>query len=206
MTDGTAASAGTALRGPGRPRKPEHDERVLDAVVALIDAGLPITVSAVVERSGVSRAAIYRRWPRMTDLVAAALDRGRAPVSLDLSGDIREAILVGIFGDHRAARGNDYPDRRFRARMQLTTGNPELQRAYWTSHVRRRRTVMIAALAEAVRRGELRDDLDLEACLDLINGVFYYQIVVRGVWTDEPGAMDRCRNAFDVAWRGMSAR
>ncbi|HJB64453.1 MAG TPA: TetR/AcrR family transcriptional regulator C-terminal ligand-binding domain-containing protein, partial [Candidatus Microbacterium pullistercoris] len=97
-------------------------------------------------------------------------------------------------------------DRRFRARIALVMENPDLQQAYWTSHVRRRRASLHTALAEAVRRGELRDDIDLDACIDLINGVFYYQVVVRGASMADPAALARCRDAFEVAWRGMSAR
>lgn len=68
----------TARRGPGRPRIPDHDERILEAVVAMVDRNEPITVNAVVAASGVSRAALYRRWSSMTQLVATALDRGRS--------------------------------------------------------------------------------------------------------------------------------
>ncbi|MGO1548018.1 MAG: hypothetical protein ACTHXL_11755, partial [Microbacterium gubbeenense] len=39
----------------------------------------------------------------------------------------------------------------------------------------------------------------------LINGVFYYQIVVRGASMADPDTLARCREAFEVAWRGMSA-
>ena len=192
-------------RGPGRPRKQGHDERILDAAIALIEHGKPVTVAAIVAESGISRAAIYRRWPSLPELVAAALDKGRAVLEVDTSGDIKEAMVALMFGDPRAVRGSTYSDRRFRARMSLVMQNPELQHTYWKSHVRRRRGAFEAALAEAMRRGELRDDLDIDACIDLINGVFYYQVVVRGTGLDDPETFARCREAFEVAWRGMSA-
>jgi len=194
-----------ASRGPGRPREAGHDERILDAVIGLIEGDQKVTVSAVVAASGVSRAALYRRWPSLPDLVAAALDKGRAAIEIDTSGDIRESIVAMMFGDPAAVRGTTYSDRRFRARMVLVMQNPDLQHAYWKSHVRRRRVSFLEALREAQRRGDLRADLDLEACIDLINGVFYYQIVVRGASMGDPATMARCREAFEVAWRGMSA-
>ncbi|RLV56740.1 TetR/AcrR family transcriptional regulator [Aeromicrobium phragmitis] len=194
---------GAKRDAPGRPRTEGHDERILEAVLGLIDRDEPVTVNAVVEASGVSRAALYRRWPRMTDLIAAALDRGRANITLDLSGDVKEAIVAVMFGDLAAVRGVGYSERRFRTRLALVMANPELQRAYWTSHVRRRREAMVEALRTAVDRGMLRDDLDLESCIDAINGVFYYQSVVRGCSFDDPEAIRRCREAFEVIWRGM---
>lgn len=190
-------------RAPGRPRAEGHDERILDAVLGLIDRDEAVTVNAVVEASGVSRAALYRRWPRMVDLIAAALDRGRANLSLDLSGDIKEAIVVVMFGDQAAVRGTGYSERRFRKRLALVMANPDLQRAYWASHVRRRREGITLALRTAVARGVLRDDIDVESCIDAINGVFYYQSVVRGCGFDDPDAIRRCREAFEVVWRGM---
>ncbi|GGD26060.1 hypothetical protein GCM10010915_02630 [Microbacterium faecale] len=198
--------AGAAVRGPGRPRAEGHDEKILAAVDKLIDADRPVTVGAVVEESGVSRAALYRRWPSLPDLVAAALDRGRLALEVDTSGDIKEAIVALYFGDPRAARGSTYSDRRFRARLALVMQNPDLQHAYWSSHVRRRRVSVHAALTEAIRRGDLRDDVDVDAAIDLINGVFYYQSVVRGATLRDDAALERCRRAFEIAWRGMSAR
>ena len=197
-------SAVAEQRGPGRPRKEGHDERILDAAVALIEHDKPVTVAAIVAASGVSRAAIYRRWPSLPELIAAALDKGRAAIEVDTSGDIKEAMIALIFGDPKTLRGSTYSDRRFRARMSLVMQNPELQEAYWKSHVRRRRGAFETALREAVRRGELREDLDIDACIDLINGVFYYQVVVRGTGLDDPVTFARCREAFEVAWRGMS--
>ncbi|WP_084499811.1 TetR/AcrR family transcriptional regulator [Brevibacterium album] len=191
--------------GPGRPRDPQHDERIIDAVIGLIDAGERISVNAVVAASGVSRAALYRRWPSIADLIAAALDRGRAPILPDTSGTIRETFLALLFDDPEATRGRGYSDRRFRMRLMLVLESPELQRAYWDSHVRRRRSGMVAALRSGMERGELRPDLDPEACIDLINGVFYYQVVVRGADLGEAATLARCRAAFDTAWRGMAA-
>lgn len=198
-------SAIAEQRGPGRPRKEGHDERILDATVKLIENDKPVTVAAIVAESGISRAAIYRRWPSLPELIAAALDKGRAALEVDTSGDIKEAMIALIFGDPKALRGSTYSDRRFRARMSLVMQNPDLQEAYWKSHVRRRRGAFEAALAEAMRRGELRDDLDIDACIDLINGVFYYQVVVRGTGLDDPTTFARCREAFEVAWRGMAS-
>ncbi|GAB3536400.1 hypothetical protein GCM10027403_17060 [Arthrobacter tecti] len=81
----------------------------------------------------------------------------------------------------------------------------ELQKAYWKSHVSRHRAPIEAALRAGIEKGELRADLDVEACFDLIAGVFYYQLVVRGDRVEDPTTRARCRAALDVAWRGMEA-
>lgn len=184
-----AASQNTA-RGPGRPRVPGHDQRILDAVVDMVDRDEPITVNAVVEASGVSRAALYRRWPSMTDLIATALDRGRSKVAFDLSKPIKEALTEVLFGEPKKARGEQYSDRRFRKRIELMMASLDLQETYWDSHVHRRRGAMVEALQVGVERGELRSDLDIDAAIDGLNGVFYYQAVVRGVSMYAPDASE----------------
>lgn len=200
-------------RGPGRPRAQGHDERIVDAAVELLERGEEITVSRVVERSGVSRAAIYRRWPSMTDLVATALDRGRAPHTIPLEGDLLQNVLdaytmssagMSSAGMSSSATRETYSEERFRLRMRLAMTDRKLAQAYWRSHVSRRRGGMVAVLRAGIERGVLRPDIDVDACIDLVNGVFYYQFVVRGVTLDDPEALARCREGIRVAWRGMA--
>lgn len=193
-----------SVRGPGRPRIEGLDERVLDAVIRLVERGDEVTVTGVVDESGVSRAAIYRRWPSMTDLIAAALDRGREPYVIPTDGDLLAAVLDTFLDEAPTAVRQDAEDR-FRLRMRLAMADRRVQQAYWRSHVARRRGAMAAVLREGVARGELRDDIEVEACIDLINGVVYYQLVVRGASLDDDDTRARCREAIRTVWRGMSA-
>lgn len=190
-------------RGPGRPRTTEHDERILEAAVTMLERGEEVTVNRLVVESGVSRAAIYRRWPSTTDLLAAALDRGRSASELPLDGDLLENLLRAYTAPD--APGGGFSVDRLRLRIKLAMSDPKLAHAYWQSHAGRRRGVLVALLTEGIRRGELRPDLDVDAGIDLINGVFYYQFVVRGQTLNDPGVAERCAEAVRIAWRGMSA-
>jgi AcrR family transcriptional regulator len=79
-------SASADRHGPrraGRPRDAAIEHTVLRAAIELIRErarGADFTMGEVVERSGVSRAAIYRRWENRKALIVAALDIGRQPV------------------------------------------------------------------------------------------------------------------------------
>ncbi|PPG04519.1 transcriptional regulator [Pseudoclavibacter sp. RFBI5] len=206
----SAASAPSASadldtrRNPGRPRTEELDGQILAATLAIIDADEAVTVSRVVERSGVSRAALYRRWPSMTLLIAAALDVGRTiPPTLGKPGDLRAGIVDFLMGASVDLDETSYPDQRFRQRIRLVMSDRELQQAYWESHVSVRRRPIENALRAGIAEGSLRADLDVEACFDLIAGTFYYQLVVRGCRFDDPAARARCRAGLEVAWRGM---
>lgn len=82
-----------------RRRGPELERAILDAAWGEITAvGYDrATMDGVAERAGTNKAALYRRWPNRTELLASAIDRhvtglGAAPSP---SGDFRtDAIAV----------------------------------------------------------------------------------------------------------------
>ncbi|MFF8816389.1 TetR/AcrR family transcriptional regulator [Leucobacter sp. NPDC015123] len=207
MTLTAPAPAGaTVRRGPGRPRDSDMDPQIISAVLGLIDAEEDVTVSRVVERSGVSRAALYRRWPSLTTLIAAALDVGRTvPPELPLEGDLRETLFSSLLGSPASVDASGYSEARFRQRIRLVMADRALQRAYWESHVSRRRGPVERALRAGIERGILRQDLDVEAAFDAIAGAAYYQSIVRGEPLESPDARSRLAAAFEITWRGMVA-
>ena len=206
MTMATADAGAAVRRRPGRPRDEEIDGQIVAATLEVIDAGEEVTVSRVVARSGVSRAALYRRWPSLTTLIAAALDVGReVPPELPEDADLHEVLLesLGLGVDPVAPSAPGYSEERFRQRIRLVMSDRALQKAYWESHVSRRRVPMENALRAGIARGELREDLDVEACFDAMAGAAYYQLVVRGDRISDPVVVTRLRAAIELIWRGM---
>ncbi|MGV2950814.1 TetR/AcrR family transcriptional regulator C-terminal ligand-binding domain-containing protein [Glutamicibacter sp. AGC46] len=193
-------------RRPGRPRHEELEQKVLDAALELIDAEQEITVSKLVELSGVSRAALYRRWPSLTLLIASALNTGRVvPPAIQGDGDLRRNIFEALFGHGAEQTVEMYSESRFRQRIRLVMADRELQRAYWQSHVKVRRVPIEDALRAGMENGILRSDLDVESCFDTLAGAAYYQLVVRGESFRLPETRARLEKAFDMVWRGMVA-
>ncbi|MDR2255059.1 MAG: TetR/AcrR family transcriptional regulator C-terminal ligand-binding domain-containing protein [Arthrobacter sp.] len=205
-TGSLAGAAEPAGRRPGRPRDEGLETKVLDAVVHLLattPAGEPITIGAMVEASGTSRAAIYRRWPDQRALIVAALDHVRTeppvPVEeLPLSESLVELYASGV------EQVDDLQRSLIARRLVLGLQDSELQRQYWERHVSRRRTALLGRLRRAQASGELRCDVDLEATVDLLNGVHYYQFVVRGQWGG-PGYAERVEAAIGIVLRGIAA-
>jgi AcrR family transcriptional regulator len=202
-------AVGAAVRRrPGRPRDEDIDGQIVAATLEIIDAGEEVTVSRVVARSGVSRAALYRRWPSLTTLIAAARDVGRMvppeyPDDVDLRDALFDGLGLGESGVALSVAASGYAEERFRQRIRLVMSDRALQKAYWQSHVSRRRVPLLNALRAGIARGELRPDLDVDACFDAIAGTAYYQIVVRGDRMDDPAVAARLRAAVEVIWRGM---
>jgi AcrR family transcriptional regulator len=190
-------------RRPGRPRDTGMRDRVLRATVDLLaEMRWPITVADVVERSGASRAAIYRRWDSFDALLAEALDVGRAPVMVREDLPLHEALVETYLGEEHT-RGIAETERVIRRRVWLSLANPALQRQYWRAHVARRRVPVARALARGVESGWLLADLDIDAAIDLLSGIFYYQIVTRGVSLADSETRARVADAFEIVWRGM---
>ncbi|WP_433191904.1 helix-turn-helix domain-containing protein [Nocardia sp. CA-107356] len=88
----------------GPRRDPAVDRAVLDAARALlVERGYAATsIDAIATRAGVSRPAIYRRWPTKSHLIAQAVfrDVGSDQVAPDLIGEIRKVIrgTIQLFG------------------------------------------------------------------------------------------------------------
>ena len=79
-------------RPVGRPRSGTADRAILDAAMALLaEVGLGgLTMSAVVSRSRVARATVYRRYPSREALIAAALAQVKGREPFEISGDLAD--------------------------------------------------------------------------------------------------------------------
>lgn len=85
-------------RTRGRPRDEGADDRILRAAVGLLaESGVAgLTMSAVIERSGVARATVYRRWPTREAMIAAALREVKGRPPFPLSGDLKEDVANAV--------------------------------------------------------------------------------------------------------------
>jgi AcrR family transcriptional regulator len=101
MTQPIAAPAPSKASGDsprrGRPRGEGVEDRILAAGLEIVqEVGIDgLTVSAVIARSGVARATVYRRWATRAALVEAVVHevKGRRPYPLsgDIETDLRRA-------------------------------------------------------------------------------------------------------------------
>ena len=192
------------FRRLGRPRKEGLEEKITEAARQLIERDEKVTVNAIVKESGVSRAAVYRRWPSLTNLVADALDDClRSEITIDLSGTVKDGFINAFFNYSDLLPAGTYPEKRFRKRMVLTISDSKLQEVYWNFHAKKRRQYPLQALQIAKDRNEIRADVDIEAALDALYGTFYYQFFSRGKNFQDQEATDRALVAFELLWKGM---
>lgn len=196
-----------SVRAPGRPRDTSLEAQVLEATVDLLleRDTREVTMTAITERSGVSRAAIYRRWASREELIAAALDSVRSGVELTPSGSCVDTILNAYEQASVAVDGR--VGTLVKKRVALGLENEKLRALSWERHVSRRREPVAAEIRRGIATGEIRPDVDVEAMIDLINGMYYYQLVVRASSTEDPDAgRERVRNAVRLVFEGAAAR
>jgi AcrR family transcriptional regulator len=147
--------------GRTRRRGTALEAALLDAAWAELQAAgyQAMTMEAVADRAGTSRAVLYRRWPKRADLVVAALRRhrpmlsGEIPDTGSLRGDVVALLtrmsvrlvgtgpetIYGLLGDYLADA--ELFDRLRGDLLQIAAG------------------VMTSILKRAADRGEARSDI-----------------------------------------------
>lgn len=158
-------------RAAGRPRSPRIDAAILDAALELLaESGLEgLSVEAVAARAGVSKAAIYRRWPSRDEMVAAAFRSVTTSLEVPETGNVRDD-LVELLAGFQSATLRSLPGHLVPRLVAATVSNPELLRVFLANVYAPRRAALLAVLKRGVERGQLRRDVDLNLCLAMIVG------------------------------------
>jgi AcrR family transcriptional regulator len=167
-------------RRRGRPRSEAARLAILDAAGELLLAnGLEaVSMDAVAERAGVSKATIYRWWPTKQTLALEALyhewdtSRSAPPDTGSLRGDLLALLRPWI----RRVRERPYG----RVVASLVTEvhtDAEFAREYQARFVEPRRAPARRVLECAIERGELARGTDVELALDLIYGPVFHRLL-----------------------------
>ena len=174
---GGEATAETPRRG--RPRSEKARHAILDAAAELLLLrGLgAVSMDAVAERAGVSKATIYRWWPSKEMLALdALLDWAASAAPPRDTGSLRGDVLALIRPWVREIRRRPFGPV-IAAFVNKAQADPEFADAYRTHFVEPRREAMRAVFARAAERGEVPADLDVEVALDLIYGAVYHRLL-----------------------------
>lgn len=170
--------------GRGR-RGPSLDGRVTAAIRAAFFEELAavgygrMSVDSIVKRAGVSKAAVYRRWPSkhvmaLTLISEVAVRGAPIPDTGSLRGD-----LVALLGGLCHALGHPLASKIIPAVVAEAHRHPELERVLRDTVEAPRRANAAQIVHRAVLRGELPRDCDMEMALDLMAAPVYYRLLVR---------------------------
>jgi AcrR family transcriptional regulator len=170
----------TELPRRGRPRSEKARQAVLEAAAELLLApdGEAVSMDAVAERAGVSKATIYRWWRTKETLTLDALydEWSTASVPVRNTGTLRGDLLLLVRPWVRQVGRRPYGRVIARLITEAQT-DPRFAEEYRTRFVEPRRDAGRAVFARAIERGEIPAGTNVEVALDLLYGPLYHRLL-----------------------------
>jgi AcrR family transcriptional regulator len=164
----------------GRPRSEPARRAILAAATELMLArGLgAVSMDAIAEKAGVSKATIYRWWPTKETLALEALfDEWSVQLAAPPdTGSLREDLLALLLP--WVERAGDRPYGRIvGALITEARTDPAFGELYRTQFIAPRRQLAGEALKRALARGEVAPGTDVEAAIDMLYGPIYHRLL-----------------------------
>jgi AcrR family transcriptional regulator len=192
-------------------RGPRLDDRVTAAIrVAFFDELAAVgygrlSVDSIVKRAGVSKAAVYRRWPSKADMATALIaDVAVRAVETPDTGSLRGDLVAFLTATHDAMR-HPLVARVIPAIVAEASRNDGLRAVLRDTVEAPRRANALFLLRRAIERAELPADCDLELCLDHMIGALYFHALVRQRDLDGP-AIQRLADGLVAAMAASGVR
>ncbi|MDX3849552.1 TetR/AcrR family transcriptional regulator [Streptomyces sp. AK02-01A] len=189
----------------GRPRSEAAERAILDAVVTLLEDGVPLgtlSIERIARTAGVGKATIYRRWQGKEELFVDVL-REIEPPEPELPGtsalDDLTVILESLRRRGLAQRSSVLLHNVF-AEMK---SRPKLWGEYHRMVIEPRRMATLAAIRRGVATGELRDDLGVDLMSDMIVGPMLVRTLHR---PEAPLDDDLAERMIDAVLQGLTPR
>jgi AcrR family transcriptional regulator len=199
----------TELEAPGRrgrPRDAGARRAILDATLELLaERGFhATTMDAIAARAGVGKNTIYRRWAAKDDLIIDAFSHFTA--DLELRADPDDGVYSRLL-EYVRSLARLYADplasRLIPGLLGELQRDPAFAAAYAERVVKPLRDPVVALLALARERGELRADADPDQIADLLLGPgFVRMLFAFALPKTKPTYPDAL---LDAIWRGVAA-
>lgn len=167
-------------RSRGRPRSEPARQAILAAATdLLLTRGVSaVSMDAIAERAGVSKATIYRWWPTKETLALDALydqlsePSAEPPDTGTLAGDLT-VLLTGW-----VERVGERPfGRVIGALVTEAATDAKFGEVYRERYVEPRRAQARTIFTRALARGEIGVGTDVEAAIDLLYGSLYHRLL-----------------------------
>ncbi len=179
---------------PRQPSVRAHREVLATALKLIGERGIDgVSVDAISETSGVSKATIYKHWANKEALCLEAIGNLQSNLPQLDSGDPRTALVQLL----RHLANAPKPRALMRIMPKIfghVSANPAFLKA-WAERIEQPRRARLAELiARAVKTGELRKDVDVNLALHLLLGPILYHRMMQT--TLPPDAPERIVDAF----------
>ncbi len=167
-------------RRGGRPLDVSRDDDLRRAALELVaEVGYDrLTIDAVVARAGAGKGTVYRRWSGKAELVVDAVSalRGgpRVPDTGSLRGDL-EAITCGI-----EPISEPFESEVMAGLASALVHDVDLHRSFQDHFIAPRTKVFAAVFSQAVERGEIPPERNLDLLVDLFPALVLRRLLLTG--------------------------
>ncbi len=175
-------------RTVGRPRSQSSHAAILKACSVLLDSKPygDITIEAIANMAGVSKATIYRWWPNKVGLVIEVLtEKALLMPQIPFDGrNLRAHLLACLKGGYKTLlRGRMTPV--LLAVLAECRSDPAMLDLLYNSFFARLQAIGLRDLQKAVATGELGSSVRLDVLLDQLWGPLYYRALIAGHPVDD---------------------
>jgi AcrR family transcriptional regulator len=188
----------------GRPRSEKARRAILEAATELLlEKGLgAVSMDAVAERAGVSKATIYRWWPAKEMLALEALFTEWAAVSTPRDTGTLRGDLLSLLRPWVRELGRRPFGRIVAALITQAQTDTRFGDEWRARFIQPRRDQAREIFARAIARGEIDAKTNVEVALDLLYGPLYHRLL-----HGHAALNDRfVRQVVDTALSGIAVR
>jgi AcrR family transcriptional regulator len=165
---------------PGRPRDESSRARIQQAAIELLIEGgfLNLTCDAIAQRSGASKATIYRWWPNKTHVVIDAFVSALSPhLQIFPADTLEEFVHIHVRQFIRAMSGQN--GKLLAAVLAAAQVVPELHEAYLAHWLKPRRELLRQALLRFQQAGDLSAEVEIDTVIDALYGPLHMLLMVQ---------------------------
>ncbi|HET9894213.1 MAG TPA: TetR/AcrR family transcriptional regulator [Streptosporangiaceae bacterium] len=190
-------------RRAGRPRSMQAERAIIGATLELFaESGAEgLCIEKVAARAGVGKATIYRRWAGKEDLLLDAIAAMKWPLPKPKGESVREDLAALL---DAMARESADPRRTRQFALLLGEGAayPRLLERYVETVVEPRREVVRTVLRRGIATGELREQTNIEAAVDMLTGA----VLARSRANRDRADRGYARRVVDELLTGLGSR
>lgn len=187
---------------PGRPRDRTIDDEIVRSVFELIEQGGlgGLTMEAVAERAGVSKATVYRRWGSKEELLVDCVAGLVGGIDFPESDGIRDAMLH-VITRIRSMMADTTAGMVFPWLVAEVSRGSDIGRRYAEAVIVPGRAAITAHLAKGVEQGELRSDLDIPLAVDMLIGPLILTKLMGAFREHDPDLAPKLVDTLLEGWR-----
>lgn len=170
----------------GRPRSAKSQSAIIGATNELLHegGGAGLTIEAIAKRAGVGKPTIYRWWPSLPDLVLEVLlHQADAQIAVPPFTSLQETL--GQFLRQSMKVINEGAGVHLRFLMANAQQNEAFRERFRENFTARRRAVLNAILTQAMERGQIGPEQNLDLLVDIVFGAMWFRLLTGHAAMDE---------------------